>query len=264
MVIAPKKWDRRIILDKDLSRDTYTLTINKASARDSGDYKVAAKNRQGDCSVTVSVTVGKPKVPKTVAPKATGSKAAKPTASKIPKAKVPAAKVPKPKATDAAKKPEPDLEVPKDVESRSESPKAVDFSKTVTVIEETVMDGKVVDTAVSEKTTGEMKAGVSEIKLGTKMADEKLEVIEEVTTEIPPAEERGVKGAGAKTKLTSAKEELPVQLHGEEVKKTVTLAGVSSPSESEDDGSSPKITQPPESQFVDVGATIKLTCKVSG
>ena len=71
--IKPKKKDKRITTDWDVSDDTQSLKITDATVEDAGEYTVTVTNAGGSTSKTATVTVDK-KIPPE-----------KPKASKMPK-----------------------------------------------------------------------------------------------------------------------------------------------------------------------------------
>lgn len=99
----------------------------------------------------------------------------------------------------------------------AEITKVVESKRSVTVVEETVVDGQVVERTVKEEVSEE---------------------VPEVTVEKVVKEE---------VQQVEAKPE-PEVVHVME----------------EEEGEAPKFVQPPEAMLVDIGETIKLTCKVSG
>ena len=169
--------------------------------------------------------------------------------------------------------------------------KKIESKSSVKVVEETIVDGKVVERSVKEETEDtkpEEKAMVTEKK--TIKTDSEVTKDDTVIV-VAAVEETKESQTEMKSKVTSedevslkakTKEVVEVKEPKKEPKKPVSSSSEESSSEessseessseessSEEEtdkpkGQPPKFSQPPEPVLVDVGETIKLTCKVTG
>lgn len=150
--------------------------------------------------------------------------------------------------------------------------KTVESKRTTKLIEETIVDGKVVDKTVHEVT--EEMPTVSE-SVDTSVTQKITESGSDVALQEEIKFETDVQTTRkqSKSEIVTIKEQKTVKESsverkiGDEVKMTKKekiMTSESSQKISGEEGQPPKFTQPPEPVLVDVGETIKLTCRVSG
>ena len=127
--------------------------------------------------------------------------------------------------------------------------KTTESKRAVTVIEETVVDGEVVERTVKEDVSeGEPKTVVEKITLeGSKPVQTAAQATLSTSEESADLTMKGVADESVTLSET-------MKITGTATEESLTPM----------EGSPPKFSQPPEPIFVDFGETIKLSCKVEG
>ena len=215
--------------------EIHFLIIVDATADDAGDYTIIAENEHGRFKFTVTVLVGRPE----------GAEIVK---------------------------------------------KTIESKRSVKVIEETMVDGKMVERVVQEDVTEDVKEDEPKketVSETTKMVMQETPKTEDVETAFMitlGGDTEAVELTGTKTVKTDTSKTEETTIKAESTETTMTEEGVveekasvtkSKPAEThdvsstdsfiiEDAGEPPKFVVPPEPVFVDVGETVKLSCKVTG
>lgn len=131
--------------------------------------------------------------------------------------------------------------------------KTTESKKSVTVVEETVVDGKVVERTVKEDVSEtEPETVVETISAVSEATPTETTVTEKTVTK--KTSEEAVHIKGSKDKLAESASALQI----------VSIEGSEPESDTDEEGKAPKFVQAPEPVFVNFGETIRLTCKVEG
>ena len=229
--IKPKKYDKRIKIDWDMAEDLNILIIKNATAADTGDYTVIAKNKRGTARFTVTVIVGKAaEVQITESVESSQTLTVTQEAGQVEESVVESATTIQISSTE-----EPAIEEVKDAPEEPEQEVTQEVKEEVVEVKVEVDESKQVESSaqeVSQEITLETEAAIStseevkevEISASVEVAPEETEVtatIEEVAQEVVDTKEE----VEVSAIVEEAKEEVEVSVTVEETKQEVEVTG---------------------------------------